>query len=105
MSKPVCCPQCQAPLKIPPGLAADKAITCPSCRLKFVPPATNDATSASPSRVGLIMVVLGIVVLAGTIAAWNLIGGANREIAANTGSTTASGNSGQADKTSTTLTP
>ena len=81
MVKPTCCPQCQAPLKIPADLAADKAIICPSCRLKFVPPATSDTTSAPASRVGLIMVVLGILVLAGTIVAWNLIVGANHGVA------------------------
>lgn len=77
MSKPTYCPQCQAPLKIPAGLAADKAVTCPGCRLKFVPPATEAGPPVS--RVGLIMVVLGIVVFAGAIAAWNWI--ANRQTA------------------------
>jgi len=80
MSNPTYCPQCQAPLKVPAGLAADKSIICPECRLKFVPPVSDapmgDAPAASEapaSYLGLILLVLGIVIFAGAIGVWSLL--------------------------------
>jgi hypothetical protein len=75
MSKPTYCPQCQAPLKVPAGLAADKAIICPACRLKFVPPVSDAPTAgeAAASHLGLILLVLGIVIFASAIGIWSLL--------------------------------
>jgi hypothetical protein len=71
------CPQCQAPLRFLKAPTLGKAIRCPGCQLKFMPPenvlAAIDAdapgTSSSAAWVALGAVVL-VVVAAAILALW-----------------------------------
>lgn len=60
MSATVACPQCQAGLRVNQDLSANQMVSCPHCKLKFVPPAP--ASAGAPGGSFLPWLLLAVVV-------------------------------------------
>ncbi len=85
MAAMLTCPQCQAALQVNQPLGANQLVTCPHCRLKFVPPA---ASAAAPAASGGMLPWLLVAIVAGLGVggfAWNKLANPKDDGAKNDG--------------------